>query len=155
MKSCLLAYWAGFNETLEKEATNSPGCDEAQKRFHRGLKIVSTMQKAFFVLYEDSTLNVWYIGPRYVRNKQEVAFEETKCLCFRLSPVDRTLDFGVYLPYFSDYKMQPPPKLGGNGGASYSPNVAYLVYGGRGQWSGVTGRCLLYTSDAADDWLVV
>ena len=47
---------------------------------------------------------------------------------------------GTELPYFSDYKMHTPQIWEENGGASYSPNVAYLVYGGRGQWSGVTGR---------------
>ena len=41
------------------------------------------------------------------------------------------------MPYFSDYKMHlPPPQIWEkNGGASYSPNVAYMarwVGGGRG-----------------------
>ena len=31
------------------------------------------------------------------------------------------------LQYFSDYKT--PPNLGGNGGASYNPNVAYIHIG--------------------------
>ena len=44
------------------------------------------------------------------------------------------------LPYFSDYKMHsPPPNLGGKwGGASYSPNVAYLARWGWG-WGGDSG----------------
>ena len=34
-----------------------------------------------------------------------------------------------HMLYFLDYKMhfQHPPNLGGNGGGSYSPNVAYLT----------------------------
>ena len=40
------------------------------------------------------------------------------------------------IPYFLDYKMHPPQIWEENGGASYSPNVAYLA-GGRWQWSGV------------------
>ena len=36
-----------------------------------------------------------------------------------------------HLPYFSDYKMHFPPQIWEeNGGASYSPNVAYLTCGG-------------------------
>ena len=31
------------------------------------------------------------------------------------------------LPYFSDYKMHPPTIWEEKGGASYSPNVAYLA----------------------------
>ena len=34
-----------------------------------------------------------------------------------------------YLLYFSDYKMHPPQIWEGNGGASYSPNVAYIYIG--------------------------
>ena len=50
----------------------------------------------------------------------------------------------IWVPYFSDYKMHfPPPPIweGKNGGASYSPNVAYLARWGVGgwRWSGVTG----------------
>ena len=33
-----------------------------------------------------------------------------------------------YLPYFLDYKMAPPQIWEENGGASYSPNVAYLAH---------------------------
>ena len=43
----------------------------------------------------------------------------------------------VVLPYFSDYKMHFPTQIWEeNGGASHSPNVAYLA-GGGWQWSGV------------------
>ena len=34
------------------------------------------------------------------------------------------------IPYFWDYKLHSPPAWGGNGGASYSPNVAYQAHGG-------------------------
>ena len=48
------------------------------------------------------------------------------------------------LPHFllQNFSHFPPlkPRCVLWSGASYSPNVAYLVYGGRGQWSGVTGR---------------
>ena len=53
------------------------------------------------------------------------------------------LSCSTYLLYFSDYKMHfPPQKIWEeNGGASYSPNVAYLAHWGgrRWRWSGVTG----------------
>ena len=39
---------------------------------------------------------------------------------------------GKEIPYFSDYETHFPPNLGGNGGASYSPNAAYLVRWGQG-----------------------
>ena len=47
--------------------------------------------------------------------------------------------------YFSDYKMHSlPPKIWEeNGGASYSPNVAYLACGGSG---GGTGVVFLFSS---------
>ena len=41
--------------------------------------------------------------------------------------------FKINLPYFSDYKMHLCPQIWEeNGGASYSPNVAYLAGGGAG-----------------------
>ena len=40
------------------------------------------------------------------------------------------------VPYFSDYNMHFPPQIWEeNGGASYSPNVAYLAHAGRGGWA--------------------
>ena len=53
------------------------------------------------------------------------------------------------LPYFLDYKTHFPPtttKIGEeNGGASYSPNVAYLAHWGRGGKS-EAGFFLLFSS---------
>ena len=37
------------------------------------------------------------------------------------------------LPYFSDYKMHPPPNWVGKWGASYSQNVVYLAHWGWGE----------------------
>ena len=66
-----------------------------------------------------------------------------------------------HIPYFSHYKMHLSPQIWGvNGGASYSPNVAYLGHRGRGRgrawqrWSGVffpsyfsplKPRCILWS----------
>ena len=42
--------------------------------------------------------------------------------------------------YFLDHKMHFPPQIWEeNGGASYSPKVAYLAHWGVCEWSGVTG----------------
>ena len=64
------------------------------------------------------------------------------------------------IPYFSHYKMHRSPQIWGvNGGASYSPNVAYLGHRGWGwgrawqRWSGVFSsyfsplnpRCILWS----------
>ena len=38
----------------------------------------------------------------------------------------------IYTLYFSDYKTHFPPNLGGKGGVSYTPNVAYLARWGGG-----------------------
>ena len=39
----------------------------------------------------------------------------------------------VNVPYFLDYKMHfPTPIWEGNGGVSYSPNIAYLAHWGEG-----------------------
>ena len=46
------------------------------------------------------------------------------------------------LPYFSDYKTHHPPNLRGNGGASYSPNVAYMAFVGEG--AAVEQGCFSY-----------
>ena len=44
---------------------------------------------------------------------------------------------GSKISYFSDYKTHPPKKIWEeNGGASYSPNVAYLACGGWGEVGG-------------------
>ena len=63
--------------------------------------------------------------------------------------------FYRWLPYFLDYKTHSPPNLGGNWGASYSPNVASLAFWGEGGNSGVgffsyfpplKPRCVLWSS---------
>ena len=44
-----------------------------------------------------------------------------------------TLNYSCNLLYFSDYKMNFLPQIWEeNGGASYTPNVAYLASGGGG-----------------------
>ena len=53
----------------------------------------------------------------------------------------------THIPYFSDYKthFMPPKIWEENGGASYSPNVAYLARGGVGGGSGA-GVFFLFSS---------
>ena len=54
-----------------------------------------------------------------------------KCLYEHMLSILLSKLLGV--PYFLDYKMHIPPQIWeGNGGASYSPNIAYLAHLGGG-----------------------
>ena len=54
-----------------------------------------------------------------------------QCVGDSTKPLEAALDRDV--PYFSDYKMHFSHKIWeGNGGVSYSPNVAYLAHWGVG-----------------------
>ena len=52
----------------------------------------------------------------------------------------------LILPYFFNYKMHSPPKTWEeNGGASYSPNVAYLAHcDGGGGWQHGSGARVFF-----------